>query len=493
MSEQSRRNFLISIGGTLVGPFLMPGEATGTSESVLETAKATGVSLPPSMEVMELASLPTWGMRHVLPIDKELPVVHYTNKDGESWAWWPADDEELQAMESFYAATRTPGRPNVPVEEVFPIQRSPQELQLIQQIVANANDPQPKLAYAKWLDAQGSQQGELIRVQCQMAQLGSGQKFDELQDREQALLDQHAKEWFKPLAAVGLWPMRGTEFEPRLFLNGGVIDTLFIFETGVLPRYASELHQAAPAVSTLWLNTRDADIPAVVQIPWMDQIVFLRLRNEREFVFSDEDLLAMVDSPYLNSLNIFTTDSGHVTPYSKFLSGKGMGALCESDLFGRLEILDMDYLKGEASACLSKSTRPDSMLYVKLIQCDFEDDASFEHYRKGLEHLHLLHSRISFDCLRQLVDGQWSSLIHLCLTGTNIGDQGAQILADAEGLNELQYLSLADTGITAEGASALAQSPHLQQLNQVMLSYDAVGDEGVEVMRAAFGDRATFC
>lgn len=70
------------------------------------------------------ASLPTWGIRHVFPIDKVLPVVHYENEDGESWAWWPADDEELQAMESFYAATRTPGRPDVSIDQVFPINRS---------------------------------------------------------------------------------------------------------------------------------------------------------------------------------------------------------------------------------------------------------------------------------------------------------------------------------------------------------------------------------
>lgn len=326
-----------------------------------------------------------------------------------------------------------------------------------------------------------------------MAQLGSGEKFDELQERETQLFEKHGAEWFRPFAAIGLWPLRGTVFDQSLFVDRGLIETIFVFETGVLPRYADELHQAAPAISMLWLSTRDADIPATVQIPWMNQISHLRLRNEREFVLSDEDLYAMVDSSYLGSLEIFATDSGHVTPESQQLSGDGMGAFCVSNLFSQLRILDMDYLEGEASARLSKSTKGTRMTYLDLKMSDFDQDASFSGFRDSLQHMHLTHSKIDPTCLNQMVSGKWPNLLHLNMTGTKTADEGATIIAEGEGLSELQYLSLANTNIGLEGAKALASSPNLQQLKQVMLSYESVGEEGVAVMKDAFSDRATFC
>jgi Leucine-rich repeat (LRR) protein len=74
------------------------------------------------------------------------------------------------------------------------------------------------------------------------------------------------------------------------------------------------------------------------------------------------------------------------------------------------------------------------------------------------------------------------SLLELWLYKNNIGDAGAQALAQCEKLSNLRYLSLYSNKITGAGASQLANSKILANLETLDLSFNRVGDEGAAAL-----------
>lgn len=68
-------------------------------------------------------------------------------------------------------------------------------------------------------------------------------------------------------------------------------------------------------------------------------------------------------------------------------------------------------------------------------------------------------------------------LTALRVTG-EIGDEGAQALAESEHLSGLLNLNLGSTGVGEEGAAALAESEGLSSLQRLSLTGNELGDEG---------------
>jgi len=104
-----------------------------------------------------------------------------------------------------------------------------------------------------------------------------------------------------------------------------------------------------------------------------------------------------------------------------------------------------------------------------------------------LGHLSLAFGRLGANGVRTLVSAKLPALRELTLFDTNLGDDGAGVIATAPALASLTDLDLADNEIGPAGARALAASPHLTRLQSLRLSYNAIGDDGAA---AVFGSPA---
>ena len=74
----------------------------------------------------------------------------------------------------------------------------PSESAFVNGILANPDDDGPRLVYADWLEERGNPRGELIHLQCQLAESEpNSQRFIELESRQNELLKEHGSTWRK--------------------------------------------------------------------------------------------------------------------------------------------------------------------------------------------------------------------------------------------------------------------------------------------------------
>src|SRR4051794_14065861 len=115
-------------------------------------------------------------------------------------------------------------------------------------IIAHPDDDTPRLVFADWLEEEGDgARADFIRVQIERARLPAWDARQvRLRLREQALLDQHGKEWKRELPNI-----RGVSWEE--FRRGFVAAAKF-FSFAVLREQASACWAAAPieAVTVRW-------------------------------------------------------------------------------------------------------------------------------------------------------------------------------------------------------------------------------------------------
>jgi uncharacterized protein (TIGR02996 family) len=80
-------------------------------------------------------------------------------------------------------------------------------------------------------------------------------------------------------------------------------------------------------------------------------------------------------------------------------------------------------------------------------------------------------------------------LSHFLLSCNSLGETGAQALADSPGFPKLAVLDLSYNRIGDAAALALAQSRHLLNLSSLDLRCNPIGPEGIEALRARFGEQ----
>jgi uncharacterized protein (TIGR02996 family) len=118
----------------------------------------------------------------------------------------------------------------------------------VEQVRLHPNDDMPRLIYADYLDDAGDPQGELIRVQVELASLPTGdERRLALAARETELLDEYGESWLAPLRELGAIGVTTRSFH-RGLIERVRIDAARFLETG------EELCQIAPALATIELR-----------------------------------------------------------------------------------------------------------------------------------------------------------------------------------------------------------------------------------------------
>jgi uncharacterized protein (TIGR02996 family) len=380
----------------------------------------------------------------------------------------------MAEMHRFHDATRTPGRPIVDPQTIFPLRRSREEQALLQAVVADLPAIAPRLAYADWLARSDAPRAEFIRVQCALAAGADPAEAPSLREREQQLLDEHVKTWLLPLAAIGVWPTWGTDFIPSLFFARGFVDRVIVLRREVLAEHAARLWEAAPALTKLAIFS-EVDVPQLVAQPAMRQITELTFVCQHRRIITQENMLALTRSPHLGAVRELTLADP--------LADISIAVLCASPLLGQLHSLNLGKcsLSAKAVTMLASSPRSQQLTSLAIGGCQFDVVAgqrmAESPYLRQLQSLsfcfndHFYRADLDADALRAMLATDWPQLTSLDLSQCRIGDAGARAIAESPGVAHVQELLLNNTEITDEGALAIANSPYLNALTNLSIPH----------------------
>jgi uncharacterized protein (TIGR02996 family) len=172
------------------------------------------------------------------------------------------------------------------------------ERAFVEQVRLHPHDDMPRLIYADYLDDAGDPQGELIRVQVELASLPTDdERRVALAARETELLDEYGETWLAPLRELGATGVTTRSFH-RGLIERVRIDASRFLHTG------DELCEIAPALATIELRevaaTPAADDLAACHMP--AQISAVDLSANR---LGPEHMATLRHAPWLAQIAVF--------------------------------------------------------------------------------------------------------------------------------------------------------------------------------------------
>ena len=324
---------------------------------------------------------------------------------------------------------------------------APTEQALLSAVLAKPDDDAPRLAYARWLAANGqAERAEFIRLQIERARLPRNDRARIYHSkRERELLAAHGERWLAPLPEIA---RRRMTFE-RGF-PGHAKPEIFEFL-----EWDDSIWQVAP-VTSLWLGDtwlhggmyregldKPREVKALAAKPQLAHIRRLDTTENGYFVLADLEIF--LTTPYLSKLRELAICDVGLGPPRWGAVGDGV----VDAVIGARDLTGVTTLSLEANNISEKGVAA------------------------------LLASRLM------------PQLTELCLGNNAIGDAGAERLASSPRVAKLDYLHIYCNDITDRGAEALAASPHLRRVKEISMMGNNLSEKGQAILRKRFGDRGT--
>jgi uncharacterized protein (TIGR02996 family) len=342
---------------------------------------------------------------------------------------------------------------------------------LLQAILADPDDDTPRLAYADWLEEQGTDpaRAEFIRLQIEFARRearGDASRW-ELTQRQQYLLAGYERAW-----TAELRPLLGRSWVFRR----GFVEGVRMTAAQLLSR-ARALFSRTPVREVNLVNV-DGRAARLARLPCL-----ARLRALALYQLAPGDLAALASSPHLTGLTLLNLGGNwQLTP-------DDVQSLGSSPYMGRLDTLVINNIHGFGPPLVRALAEapPPALRSLDLGCCDLgEEEAAALAGSTPLATLAEL--KLAYNALGPL--GAWAlaasprlaGLTALDLSANKIGTTGARALAGSPHLAGLTSLTLIRNGIGDEGARALASSPSLARLERLFLAENALTDEGARAL-----------
>jgi uncharacterized protein (TIGR02996 family) len=387
---------------------------------------------------------------------------------------------------------------------------------LYRAILANPEDDTPRLVYADWLEENGrAEEAEFIRVECRLETIAPDDSaYGVLFERQIELslwLSTHAPGPTVRLPA-GLqfrggadWWNRTSRGFPRFLIYSGhgrpglkpvravgaalekaftKLPARWLVVQGLTVAQLAELLKQ-PAVAqlnglTIGLDAPDeAEAEACRSISECSNLARLHALS-LEFPIGVQGATALSESRSLSGLSWLSLEN------CEWLNPAAVACLHGANWFRNLLRLSTNGLSSESFEELSRRG-PLRVQTLEMDQAAFEPAAWRTFARSG-----------TFPLLARLVNNTDMSrgraealaatdhirLSHLDMTGSAIGNDGAEALAAAPWLDSLVSLSLSSNRLGPAGVAAIAQSRRLAQLRVLRLGYNAIGGVGLRKIAA---------
>jgi uncharacterized protein (TIGR02996 family) len=394
----------------------------------------------------------------------------------------------------------------------------------LQAILANPDDLTTRLVYADWLEENGGRpeaaRAELIRVQCEMAQVGEyTARFRQLEKRERAQLKAHKKEWTKPFRGLVLFARLFRGFVEEVTVNartfrdrGADFFTITPLRrvklSGVHPASVKPLPLAEALAAPGFEQLREldleltvldvADVPLLARAPALRSLSWLNLDG---CGVNESNLLALVRGPSLRQLR-----SLHLGPRYRSREPIGdrlVGVLATHSRLERLEELRLSNQGITNSGVATLACCP-HLRHLRTLVLDGNYEISAPGLRALATSPHLAElsalslqgcQHLGDEAVLALLTAPWApGLRELSLPrgrggmlGERITDAGVEALAGSPALAGLRRLDLEGHLITDRGAAALEASPHLTALGKLNLRFTEVGADMQKRLRKRFG------
>jgi uncharacterized protein (TIGR02996 family) len=344
-------------------------------------------------------------------------------------------------------------------------------------LVENPDDLATHRAYADYLQEHGDPRGEFIQVQLALEETGkSDEERRDLQQREQELLAEHAREW---LGELGEELLGSIEEAPDL-LEETFKPYDIRFARGWLDRIVRRLN-----------SVTGGDLGGL-----LCRVPQARLLRELILECAGGIVPHLVSSPFLTNLRVFRLGEQVKDDYRTY----GGCVSCEAlpdfiAILPRIEelyLLANDYDPGRLFALPNLHRLRILQVYHLGERYPLEIPAGNPHLGQ-LTHL-LLHPHAAEEPMIDLAGVRALAqspllphLTHLQVRCSDLGDVGCTDLATSGLLKRLKVLDLRHGRITDEGARILATCPDLSRLEHLDVERNGLTPDGIEMLYRVVG------
>lgn len=366
----------------------------------------------------------------------------------------------------------------------------------LQEIRENPDDPGVYAVFADWLEEQGNPRGEFMNIQLQLEDESvKAAQRKQLQKREAALLKEHERDWLGDLAPYLLDQQDKDVLEyysGKMYSHGwarGFLDSVTAHV--LLPDFPKVLKRS-PHIGMLRTLV-------VREMPGGEELTeeFEKYENE-DWDYDDNPSFDAFQGAAFANLRHFEIDEdeGPSREYpSCHIRAEGVERLIKK--MPRLETLILEAHEVDAEAIFKLK-----MPHLKSLTVNHLDDypldllaknksltqlESIWFYPHGLDDSD---AYIQFDDLKAICRSKnLTSLKHLALYASTVGDQGAVELVESGLINRLSVLDLRYGSMSDEGAKALAAADLPDQL-EIILDNNYLSKDGVAALS---GTKARVC
>jgi uncharacterized protein (TIGR02996 family) len=400
----------------------------------------------------------------------------------------------------------------------------------LQAILANPDDLTTRLIYADWLEENGGRpeaaRAELIRVQCEMAQVGEHSvHYRRLEKREQTLMSNRKWEWTRPFRGLVLFARLYCGFVEEVTVNARTFRDrgakLFAMTplrrvkvSGVRDGSSNPLPLAEALAATAFEQLRELDLelaclkPADVRLlanaPTLRSLSWLNLEGSE---VDETALQALATGPSLRRLR--SVRMGPRSIDREAIGDRLVNVLIANSQFECLEELRLSH-RGITDVGVAGLARCPHLCHLRVLALEDGSQISVQGLRalatsphlralstlslKGCKHL-------GDEAVRALLAAPWAPALRaLCLRrdrrgwdNLGITDAGLEAMAGSPALAGLRLLDLEGHGITDRGAAALEASPYLTALGRLNLRLTDVGADLRKRLRKRFGPGVCVC
>lgn len=346
-----------------------------------------------------------------------------------------------------------------------------------------------RLIYGDYLIEQNDPLGELIVVQCRLAQSADHAEQRKMTVRQNQLLKARAKAWgddwkftqgileYTELIAYSVY--RDKEVMRCRFARGFIdhIDS----HANVLQRRVDWVTEQAPLLTSLRIRDyRGADGPTPKMLTLLERVPHLRALALSPG--NHKTIRAVSTRKHFANLRELSLEGGF-----ERVSHEELELLAQSTVLESLEALDL-YRQGLTDVGPLAETR---FSLQKLLLNDNELGAAGARLLastravRGLEELGLYNNGLEAAGVAALAQSpNLGRLVSLDLRSNRIRTDGAKALGSAKGLKALQKLTLVGNSLNAEAVTALC-GPGLPALADLNLQHTRLSDDCVDALLAA--------